>query len=1200
MAIDLYVSRPVVEINASTSGVQGEVNTASNLGAGTGLFAGKVGVDLQFKSLVAGTGISFTSDSTTVTINGSGVPVTPQAANLVFAGPASGGPAIPTFRSLTNTDIPIVAATKGGTGQILYTVGDIIYADTTTTLAKRSATTNGFVLTLSAGLPVWAAPTGGLLTASNGLTVVGSDVRWGGTLTANTTILGAGKFILLGTSGANLLSDFNVASSSTNYLRITSGTTRSDIDADINQILLHYTNNNFTSQAGILMSGSNFLITESINNNGMQYAADYSSNGILNYGNRWIPDYGAVLGLTGATGAWKLASGGTLTGANTITGTTTNTIKFVFNSLAATQVNGAGVYLQNTTAAINGTQQNSPSTTWEGRGFGVTGSTNQAVAYTSYVLPVQNAGASPTAQWKLAYSVNGGAYSDKLVYDPTITGSMSSTGGGLDLRSGGIVRFQRNDNGIYSEIGVGTGNDLIFNNSIGVGFQFQQAGAVKMQYTNIGTFILNNSLTFTSSGNLTTGNNATDIARLWVAGANLSSAWKATFQVSPGAYTSLTAATEFISSYYDTNTWTWLAGTVATQRFNYFRGPTLAGASATATFTNAYTVYIDPPVVGTNATITNNWALGTNGNISIIPTNGRIIVGNTSTGMQGDGSFLYIGGITGGNGWITRIVDNANSITIASFAYSTTQGQRAGFGSTTLTNANWYFTQPAQTTTAGTPVLRVDSGAHTNLTASTELIAVNYNLAATVQFATGTLALQRAFVVQAPTYAFVGASNLTAAATFVITGAPIAGTNATIGTSYALLVNSGISSFAASTLIDSTGVATNNLRRLNTASLLIDGAVFVGSSITLEHLGNNSLSSGQSDVVQIQGASTTNLMSGSASQSLLVFSGVTNNTSSGAVKMISITHTATAVGGSFTGIDYNPTVTSITGTHLAARFVSGGVLIGGTTITNASTLLDLQSTTRALLLPRVTNIASVTTPVNGMAAYDAATDLFNFRQAGAWVTLSAGGGITNTAANNELMKSNGTNAVPSGFFSTTAGDLIMGSAALTGNRTLSSVNTAGTATLTISSQNNVYLTAGGTSNIQFNPAAGSGYVGIDYSASTTTISVGTVGTKGFIKSLDGTAASGDFIILSGGAGGANNNSGNIYIDSGAKTGSGVVGNLGLFTQSGSFGSGEKVVFIANRTTAPSGTPTGGGILYVEAGALKFKGSSGTVTTIAPA
>jgi len=39
-------------------------------------------------------------------------------------------------------------------------------------------------------------------------------------------------------------------------------------------------------------------------------------------------------------------------------------------------------------------------------------------------------------------------------------------------------------------------------------------------------------------------------------------------------------------------------------------------------------------------------------------------------------------------------------------------------------------------------------------------------------------------------------------------------------------------------------------------------------------------------------------------------------------------------------------------------------------------------------------------------------------------------------------------------------------------------------------------------------------------------------------------------------------------------------------------------FLANQP-APA-TPTGGGVIYVEDGALKYKGSSGTVTTLAPA
>lgn len=42
------------------------------------------------------------------------------------------------------------------------------------------------------------------------------------------------------------------------------------------------------------------------------------------------------------------------------------------------------------------------------------------------------------------------------------------------------------------------------------------------------------------------------------------------------------------------------------------------------------------------------------------------------------------------------------------------------------------------------------------------------------------------------------------------------------------------------------------------------------------------------------------------------------------------------------------------------------------------------------------------------------------------------------------------------------------------------------------------------------------------------------------------------------------------------------------------------VFIANSVGVPSNNPTGGGILYVEAGALKYRGSSGTVTTLGAA
>lgn len=69
-----------------------------------------------------------------------------QSANLVYAGPTTGAAAAPTFRSLVADDLPTVPATKGGTGQTVYVVGDILYASTTTALSTLAAVAVGSYL----------------------------------------------------------------------------------------------------------------------------------------------------------------------------------------------------------------------------------------------------------------------------------------------------------------------------------------------------------------------------------------------------------------------------------------------------------------------------------------------------------------------------------------------------------------------------------------------------------------------------------------------------------------------------------------------------------------------------------------------------------------------------------------------------------------------------------------------------------------------------------------------------------------------------------------------------------------------------------------------------------------------------------------------------------------------------------------------
>jgi len=61
----------------------------------------------------------------------------------------------------------------------------------------------------------------------------------------------------------------------------------------------------------------------------------------------------------------------------------------------------------------------------------------------------------------------------------------------------------------------------------------------------------------------------------------------------------------------------------------------------------------------------------------------------------------------------------------------------------------------------------------------------------------------------------------------------------------------------------------------------------------------------------------------------------------------------------------------------------------------------------------------------------------------------------------------------------------------------------------------------------------------------------------------------------------------------------AAGNVGIGTTD-QFGTGTRVIGLANATANPSTNPTGGGVLYSDAGALKWRGSSGTVTTIANA
>lgn len=137
---------------AGGGGGGGEANTASNLSGGEGLFSSKVGVDLRFKSLVAGTGVTFGVAANAITINGSGEANTASnlgagvglfasksAANLQFKSLIAGA-------NITLTpagDSVTIAATGGGGGGDAYLAATQTFTgiNTFTQLSKWGAAT---------------------------------------------------------------------------------------------------------------------------------------------------------------------------------------------------------------------------------------------------------------------------------------------------------------------------------------------------------------------------------------------------------------------------------------------------------------------------------------------------------------------------------------------------------------------------------------------------------------------------------------------------------------------------------------------------------------------------------------------------------------------------------------------------------------------------------------------------------------------------------------------------------------------------------------------------------------------------------------------------------------------------------------------------------------------------------------------------
>jgi hypothetical protein len=171
----LTVAGTLIAANGGTGLTATPSNGQLLIGNGSGYTLG---------TLTAGTGIGVSNSSGGITLTNTGV--TSFSAGTTGLTPNTGTTGAVTLAGT-------LVSANGGTGFSTYAAGDIIYASATNTLSKLAAGTNGYVLTLSGGVPTWAASTGGVTSISFGSTgLTPSTTSTGAITVAGTLAIGSG------------------------------------------------------------------------------------------------------------------------------------------------------------------------------------------------------------------------------------------------------------------------------------------------------------------------------------------------------------------------------------------------------------------------------------------------------------------------------------------------------------------------------------------------------------------------------------------------------------------------------------------------------------------------------------------------------------------------------------------------------------------------------------------------------------------------------------------------------------------------------------------------------------------------------------------------------------------------------------------------------------------------------------------------
>jgi hypothetical protein len=763
-----------------------------------------------------------------------------QSANVIFAGPASGSAAPPTFRTLVTTDLPAITfgyLTSTPTTLAGYGITDAApishvgaggvsqHAIVTTSAAGFAPVLSNVVTEFLNGQGGWTAPAGGAGT----VTSVGLNMP-AELSVAGSPITGSGAFTVTWASEAQntVLAAPAVGSAAPSFRLLVASDIPTISSSGVSGLAAIATSGSATDLSAGSIPAARYAAT-TVPISAINASGTANSSTFLRGDGTWnAPAGGGTIG--GSIASTQIAIG---SGTNTVAGSSAFT--YSANQLILTPA--ATVSGAPTAFTINGATNSTNSSgievvdvlfqlgrisSWNAgailaqRAFVVNAPTYSfssasiiTNAATVAISGAPSAGGNATLTNSYALWVQGGAsrFDDRVSIAGTqVNGTVAqfdvtpvnaaTSGTPLLMRVTGVANTNMTVSTEVIDVKFNLARPVQW--AAGGSFATQRAFLIQAPtYTAITSGNITNSATFAITGAPVAGSNMTlvNTYAVWVQGGasrfddrvsiagNQTTGTAAHFDVAPiangngtpqlmavtaAANTSIVAATEVIAVNFNlAATQQWLTTSFATQRAFVVQAPTYA-FSGTSTITTAATFAITgAPIAGANATLTNAYALWVQGGTSAF--GGPVVAG----------SDLTVGGVFTAQG--TAVF--TQTVTFPSIQVTGTQLL------STVAQVNIAPTSPGA---SGTPKLLTVTGlANTGMTTATEISDVNFNLARTVQWVSGSFGVQRAFLIQAPTYAFTGASAISNSATLAVTGAPIAGTNATLNNAYAIWVQGG-------------------------------------------------------------------------------------------------------------------------------------------------------------------------------------------------------------------------------------------------------------------------------------------------------------------------------------------------------------------------------------------------------------------------